>query len=174
MCMSTEGHLWLCLSKLQSQGTMLLSLLRSKAFKFLDWFLAVTLTEPKPHHFPTESFSMRKNMLSYRNDINTCACIFYWKEKCFFSPSRPVKILYSEEFILEKGVGSWISRGSPSFCSLCQHNVDGVCRLYAKNPHIHLAFLSLGIWEGKINSSSIYVIRKAGDHSILRKLQFVY
>lgn len=96
------------------------------------------------------------------------------KKNAFFSPSIPVKILYSEEFILEKGVGSWISRGSPSFCSLCQHNVDDVCRLYAKNPHTHLAFLSLGIWEGKMNSSSIYVIRKAGDRSILRKLQFVY
>lgn len=141
MCMSTEGH---CLSKLQSQGTVLLSLLKSKTFKFLDWFLAVSLTEPKLHRFPMESFSMRKNMLSYHNGINTRACIFYWKEKCFFSPSRPVKILHSEEFILEKGVRSWLSTGSPSFCSLCQHTVDGVCRLYAKHTHIlHFNFRHL-------------------------------
>lgn len=37
---------------------------------------------------------------------------------------------------------------------------------FMQKTHTHPAILSLGIWKGKINSSSIYVIRKPGDHSI--------
>lgn len=52
-----RGAQWLCLSKLQSQGiVLLLFILKSKEFKFLDWFSAVTLTEPKPHHSPRSHF----------------------------------------------------------------------------------------------------------------------
>lgn len=76
--------------------------LKCLALKFLDWFSTVTLTELKPHHFPTESFLMLKNRLSKFNGISTCGCTFYWKEKRFCSPSWRVKILHSQEFMLEK------------------------------------------------------------------------
>lgn len=159
--------------ELQSQCTVLHTSLKCLAFKFQDWFSTVTLTELKPHHFPTESFLMLKNMLSSCNGISTCGCTFYWKEKCF-SLSFPTCQNSSFSRVYLGKVGAvMLPTGGPPFHILCQCDVAEVCRIYAANTHPRL--LSIGIYLGRQNEYLIwYVIRKIKEHSLLNKLQFVY